>query len=85
MSFMRFWLGFTLFGVSAAVALLAWALRGGLFREPDRAACLPLADLPATAIPARRWSCESIGLVSILGAGVALLAAATVLSVIWTW
>ncbi|MBI5499075.1 MAG: hypothetical protein HY907_02455 [Deltaproteobacteria bacterium] len=81
MSFIRFWLGFSMFGLSAATALLFWAFRTRQFREPDRAACLPLAD--AAAAPPIRWSRESIVLVAFLGVGLALLLATVVFSAVW--
>ena len=82
MSFIRFWIGFTMFGLAAATVLLMWAFRNRQFREPDRAACLPLADAAAAAPPIR-WTRDSIVLVAFLGVGLAILAATVVFSAIW--
>jgi nitrogen fixation-related uncharacterized protein len=82
MSFVRFWLGFTMFGVAAAVALLVWALRSRQFREPDRAACLPLAGT-TSAPPPVRWSRDATVLAGFLGVGLALLVVTLVLSLLW--
>jgi hypothetical protein len=82
MSFLRFWAGFTMFGVAAAIALLVWSLRTRQFREPDRAACLPLGGATAAAPPVR-WSRETTALVAILVVGLALLISTLVLSLVW--
>ena len=82
MSFLRFWAGFTMFGVAAAVALLVWAFRTRQFREPDRAACLPLGGATSAA-PPMRWSREATALVTILAVGLAVLVATLVLSLVW--
>ena len=81
MSFIRFWIGFTMFGLAAATALLMWAFRTRQFREPDRAACLPLAD--AAPAPPVRWTRDVIVLVAFLAVGLAALATTVVFSAIW--
>jgi cbb3-type cytochrome oxidase subunit 3 len=82
MSFIRFWIGFTMFGLAAAVVLLLWAFRTRQFREPDRAACLPLADAGTAAAPVR-WSRETVVLLAFLGVGLALLLATVVFAAVW--
>ena len=83
MSFLRFWAGFTMFGVAAAVLLLIWSFRARQFREPDRAACLPLADAPPAAVPEVRWSREAVVLLAFLGVGLLVLAATVGFSLVW--
>jgi nitrogen fixation-related uncharacterized protein len=81
-SFIRFWIGLTMFGLAAAAVLLLWSFRTRQFREPDRAACLPLADAAPPAPPVR-WSREAIVLVGFLGVGLSLLTATAVFAAIW--
>ncbi len=83
MSFLRFWAGFTMFGVAVALLLLVWSFRARQFREPDRAACLPLADAPAAAAPEVRWSREAVVLLVFLGVGLLVLAATVGFSLVW--
>jgi len=74
MTFVRFWIGFSLIGLTSTVVILAWALKHRQFREPDRAGFLPLADVEQ-APPATRLSRETLSLLAVLTMGLAALAA----------
>ena len=81
MSFIRFWMGFTVVGLAATVTILYWALKARQFGEPDRAAYLPLGGVPAEP-PATRGRDGKV-LAGVLGLGIAVLVTATVLSMVW--
>jgi len=82
MDYVRFWFGFTAFGIASAVAILYWALSKRQFREPDRAAYLALSDLDVPP-PESRPSTEARVLKSLLGVGLALLGLTAVLAQLW--
>lgn len=69
MSFIRFWIGATIIGIGITVAILMWAMRLRQFKEPDRAAYLPLAGMNE-APPRTRPSRDAMVLVGVLGLGV---------------
>lgn len=83
MSFIRFWIGFSLIGIAVAIVLLGWSIRRRQFREPDRAAMLPFGGAAPVPPPPARWSREASVLATILGTGMAVLAASVVLSLVW--
>ena len=83
MSFVRFWVGFTIIGLSGAVLLLLWALKGRQFRESDRAGYLPLSDVTGSP-PETTRSKDAIVLLGILGVGVVLMVASVVLSFLFS-
>lgn len=85
MTFVRFWMGFTAFGLAATVLLLLWAVRWRQFKESDRAGYLPLADLAdegardddRNAAGGRR---TALALAGVMGVGLLALAASVVVS-----
>jgi nitrogen fixation-related uncharacterized protein len=82
MSFVRFWVGFTIIGLSGAVMLLLWALKRRQFRESDRAGYLALSDITGPP-PENVRSKEAVVLLGILGIGVIMMVASVVLSFIF--
>jgi cbb3-type cytochrome oxidase subunit 3 len=80
MTFVRFWIGFTMVGISTAILLLMWALRRRQFKESDRAAYLALADVGEADAPAPVASRDTKVLAAILGIGIAGLVAVAVMS-----
>ena len=81
MSFIRFWMGFTVVGLAATVAILYWAIKARQFGEPDRAAYLPLGGVPDE--PPRTKGNDGKVLAGVLGVGIAVLAASVALSLTW--
>lgn len=86
MTFVRFWMGFTAIGLAVTVLLLAWAVRGRQFKEPDRAGYLPLADLAddgasgddrEAAAGGRR---TALALAGVMGVGLLALAVSVIVS-----
>lgn len=91
MSFIRFWIGFTMLGLGATVVLLIWAFKKRQFRESDRAGYLALSDVDGMdgvnelkeKPPAIRASRETFVMLGILGLGiVAMIITATMAMVL---
>ncbi len=82
MSFIRFWMGFTVVGLAATVGILYWALKARQFGEPDRAAYIPLGGVPEEE-PIETNPRQGRVLAAILGLGIAVLAASVALSLGW--
>jgi nitrogen fixation-related uncharacterized protein len=86
MSFVRFWIGFTAFGLAVTVLLLLWAVRRRQFKESDRAGYLPLADLALDGAgdddrEARAGGRRTaLALAGVMGIGLLALAASVVVS-----
>ena len=80
MTFVRFWIGFTMVGISTAILLLMWAVRRKQFGESDRAAYLALADISEADAPPPVISRDTKVLATILGLSIAGLVATAVMS-----
>ena len=83
MTFVRFWMGFTIIGLSVTVLLLLWAFQKKQFKESDRAALLALSDLETEnePPPAMRMSRELAVLIGVFGVGIFVMAASIVVSI----
>ena len=81
MSFVQFWIGFTIIGIGIAVWLLRWAITRRQFKESDRAGYLALADV-SDAVPQTKLSRDAAVLIGVFGAGIAALVVSVVFSLI---
>ena len=81
MTFIRFWMGFTVVGLAFTVTILYWALRARQFGEPDRAAYMPLGGVSSE--PPETKGRDGKILAGILGISVAVLATSVALSLVW--
>lgn len=84
MTFIRFWIGFTIIGLAGAVALLIWAFQKRQFSEPDRAAHLALSDISLDSQPTPRASRDTVALIGIFSLGLVMLIVTVVLSLVVT-
>lgn len=85
MTFIRFWIGFTMVGLATAVLLLMWALRRRQFGESDRAGYLALEDIPdESEEDAPRASRDTKVLAGIFGVGLLALIASVFFSLFLT-
>jgi len=80
-TFIRFWMGFTVVGLAATVTILYWALKARQFGEPDRAAYMPLGGVPSK--PPEIKGRDGKILAGILGVSIAVLATSVALSLVW--
>lgn len=83
MSFVMFWIGFTIFGLAATVAVLHWAVEKRQFKESDRAGYLPLDDVSDGA-PTIRASREMAVLLGVFGIGIVALVVSVIVSIVVT-
>jgi len=83
MSFVQFWIGFTIVGLAATILLLHWAFEKRQFKESDRAGYIPLADVN-DEVPVTRASREMAVLIGIFGLGIVAMIVSVVLSIMYT-